>query len=111
MSKHRTFVDLCLNGEVLMDEIDEFVEDWHAQEDDSEPLHSYLGMSADEYSLWVEQPTSLRLILAARQEDAPLYEALSRYASLEPVAARAADPEAAKVVLEWLRKTGRIKTS
>jgi hypothetical protein len=109
MSSRRTFIDLCLSGEVVMDEIDDLVDEWHQDGGSTESLHAFLGMTAEEYALWVEKPGSLRLILAAREEGAPLYEAIERFAELEPVAARAADPEAAMVVLKWLRKTGRIK--
>jgi hypothetical protein len=108
MSKPATFIDLCLSGDVVMDEIDDFVETWHTDESIDEPIDGFLGMTEEEYALWVEQPGSLRLILAAREEGAPLYEAIERFAELEPITARAADPEAARVVLQWLRKTGRI---
>jgi hypothetical protein len=108
MSRRATFLDLCLSGDVVMDEIDEFVEAWHTDDRINEPVHVFLGMSEEEYALWVEQPGSLRLILAAREEGTPLYEAIERFAELEPIATRAADPEAASVVLNWLRKTGRI---
>jgi hypothetical protein len=101
------FVELCLAGDVLMDEIDDYVHAWHTG-DTKESIYDFLGMTREEYDLWVEQPRSLRLILAARERGIPLYEALERQEELEPVAARAADPEAAKVVLEWLRKTGRM---
>jgi hypothetical protein len=106
---NRSFIELCLTGDIVMDEIDDFVERWHEDASVTQPIHEFLGMTKEEYALWVEQPGSLRLILAAREENAPLYEAIERFAELEPVAARAADPEAAMVVLQWLRKTGRIK--
>jgi hypothetical protein len=109
MSRRETFMELVLAGEVVQDEIDDFIDLWHEDRTATGHLHDFLGMTRDEYNLWVEQPGSLRLILAAREEDAPLYEAIERYAALEPVAARAADPEAAMVVLKWLRETGRIK--
>jgi hypothetical protein len=109
VSSRDTFIDLCLRGEVVQDEIDDFVDLWHEDETDDRPIHEFLGMTKEEYDLWVEQPGALRLILAAREERAgDLYGAIERYAELEPVAARAADPEAAKVVVRWLRKTGRI---
>ena len=38
MSSRRTFVDLCLNGDVLMDEIDDFVEAWHEDPEAPEPI-------------------------------------------------------------------------
>jgi hypothetical protein len=108
MSRRATFVELSLAGDVVMDEIDDFVAAWHNDPAIREPLHEFLGMTEEEYALWVEQPGSLRLILAARDEDASLYEAIERFAKLEPITARAADPEAARVVLKWLRRTGRI---
>jgi hypothetical protein len=109
MSSQSTFIELALRGEVVQDEIDDFVDEWHDDEQDDRALHEFLGMTQQEYELWVEQPGSLRLILAARNEGAAdLYGAIARYAEMEPVTARAADPEAAKVVLGWLRKTGRI---
>lgn len=108
MSSRPTFIELCLSGDVVMDEIDDFVEVWHTDDAIEEPIHQFLGMTEEEYALWVEQPGSLRLILAARDENAPLYEAIERFVELEPITARAADSEAARVVLQWLRKTGRI---
>lgn len=109
MSRDATFVDLALTGDVVMDEIEDFVEEWHTSKRITEPIHEFLGMTEEEYALWVEQPGSLRLILAARREEEPLYSAIRHYAEREPIAARAADHEAARVVLQWLRKTGRIK--
>jgi hypothetical protein len=90
-----------------MDEIDDFVDEWHASPTE-ETIYDFLGMTQEEYDLWVEQPSSLRLILAAREDHLLLYEAIERYVDYEPVAARAADPAEARVVLEWLRKTGRL---
>lgn len=109
MSSRDTFMDKTLRGEVLMDEIDDFVEAWHDDETTDLSIAPYLGMTQEEYDLWVEKPGALRLIVAAREEGEPLYEAINRFAELEPVAARAADPGAARVVLQWLRQTGRIQ--
>jgi hypothetical protein len=108
MSNHSTFMELCLRGQVVQDEIDDFIDLWH-EEHDERSLPEFLGMTQQEYDLWVEQPGALRLILAARDEDADdLFGAIERYSEMEPVATRAADPEAAKVVVRWLRQTGRI---
>ena len=46
------FVDLCLGGDVPEDEIDDFVEKWHEDENTTQELHEYLGMSWEEYSAW-----------------------------------------------------------
>ena len=42
--KERYFIDLCSNGEVLMDEIDDFIDEWHESAREIE-LHEFLGMS------------------------------------------------------------------
>ena len=38
---------------VPKDEIDDFVEKWHEDENTTQELHEYLGMSWEEYSAWV----------------------------------------------------------
>ena len=48
-----TFITSCLNGEVLVEDIDDFVEAWHeGREGANQELHEYLGMSWEEYSIW-----------------------------------------------------------
>ena len=60
----KTFLDLVLAGDARQDDIDDFVDRWH-DGDASCPLAAFLGMSDDEYALWVEKPSSLSLILQA----------------------------------------------
>jgi hypothetical protein len=48
----KTFLDLVLAGEARQDDIDDFVEQWH-DGDASCSLAEFLGMSDDEYALWV----------------------------------------------------------
>lgn len=62
----RTFGDLWLQGEVLADEIDDFVDTWH-ESDTGKPLHAFLGLTREEYGLWVERPAALDIILEARK--------------------------------------------
>jgi hypothetical protein len=103
-------MDLALHGEAFLDDIDAFVEEWH-QGEGAETLAEFLGMTPEEYRLWVEQDAALRFILNARMmgESAPLYEAVAK-AAREPVAMRAPNVDEAEEVLAWLRETGRIKT-
>lgn len=63
----KTFLDLVLAGDACQDDIDDFVDRWH-DGDASCSLAAFLGMSDDEYALWVEKPSSLRLILQAHAE-------------------------------------------
>ena len=60
----QTFLDLVLAGDARQDDIDDFVDQWH-DGDLSCSLAAFLGMSDDEYALWVEKPSSLHLILQA----------------------------------------------
>jgi hypothetical protein len=106
-----TFVERCLQGRANLDEIDDYIDEWRNSTDDRE-LHDYLGMSWDEYRLWVERPAALRHILFSRRHNVPLESVLEKYAlDREPVAARARDAEEARDVLDWLKKTGRLASS
>jgi hypothetical protein len=105
-AKIDTFIDLCLMGEVLAEEIDDFVAQWH-ETDTDRSIEEYLGLTPQEYILWVEKPEALEFILYSRRYNNPLqdYEAASRAFR---VAARAVSPEDADTLIHWLRETGRI---
>lgn len=63
MSKNeRTFMDLCIAGETNLEGIGLYVEKWHKGED-NRLLHDYLGMSLNEYALWMVRPKCLRDIV------------------------------------------------
>ena len=61
------FINLCVRGKCLLDDIDDYVEAWHGC-DSSLPLHSYLGMSRPEYSLWMMDPDILPFIVEAHRQ-------------------------------------------
>jgi hypothetical protein len=110
-----TFVDRALSGEASLDDIDDYVDTWHDDAAEKRELHDYLGLTRDEYGLWVEQPSSLRFILFSRRHDEDLPEVLDRFAADEalagePVAARAASREEAQAVRSWLVETGRLES-
>jgi hypothetical protein len=107
MSKRHTFIDACLAGEALLSDIDNFVSAWHEDGSETCELSEYLGMSSEEYRLWVEQPEVLRFILAARKNRMPVTELLVRQAGLM-AAARSEEKGDAVQVLRWLIKTGRV---
>lgn len=102
-----SFVELCLEGSVLEEEIDQFVEDWHEGREGADmQLHEYLGMSWDEYQIWATTPLVLSFVLAARKRGTSLDQELTmeRYA----IAARAGSVAEATRVEAWLRSTGKI---
>jgi hypothetical protein len=101
-----TFIEAVLAGDALWVDADEWVAKWHRGEGPGD-LHDYLGMTWDEYRLWTEQPSSLRVIVAAHEADEPVERFLEEADELA-IAARGLEPKDRDAVLTWLRKTGRI---
>ena len=103
------FMGLALNGRVVSDEIDDFVAAWHAS-DDPQPLHEFLGMSWEEYQLWVSDPAYLNIILAARHNGEDLRHAVQavndHFRSPDRIAARSTNPERVRQLEQWLAKNG-----
>lgn len=61
------FLELYLRGDVVEEDIHRFVEDWHEGRDGAGvELHEHLGMSWEEYGVWIATPAALSSILAAR---------------------------------------------
>ena len=76
MSEQMSFLDRLIAGTARAGEIDEYVEKWH-EGDGSAELREYLGMTAEEYSLWLDNPEMLAEICAARRSRQPLVQASS----------------------------------
>jgi hypothetical protein len=106
-----SYMDLLLRGEALMQDIDDFIDAWHDGSDGSPAsemsLAQYLGMTEDEYRLWVEMPSALGFIAAAHRERQPV-EALLAARDELGLAARASDRSEADRLVEWLSKRGRL---
>ena len=102
-----TFLAKCLAGDADLDDIGSFVEAWHSGAGPEMELDEYLGMTLDEYAVWVERPSALAAIVSAHRWEMPLLQALQDLAAI-PMAARALDPTEANEDLEWLKKTERI---
>lgn len=109
INKKQTFVELCLNGDAFLDEIDDFIDMWHDNEDTSEEisLYDHLGMTWREYSLWVKDSDVLSSIINARKKGVDLHEELRQ--ELQPLAARADSTEEAQKILSWLQERGEIE--
>lgn len=61
-----SFVERVLEGTASCEDIDDYVERWHEGDGDVE-LHEYLGLSWDEYALWVEKSDSIEPIIARKK--------------------------------------------
>ncbi|MDR7300994.1 hypothetical protein [Haloactinomyces albus] len=94
------------SGEALLDDIDDWVDDWHdahgAPGGKPRPLANYLGLTENEYALWAELPESLRFFLAARRAQYPASESAG-LAGVAEAAARTDNDVEATAVLHWLR--------
>jgi len=68
MSEQRNFISLALAGKVTPDQIDDYVGKWH---DNSSglALHEYLGLTCEEYGVWLSNPDQLLEILANRKSN------------------------------------------
>ncbi len=100
-----SFIELCLNGDVLEDEIDDFVDNWHEDEKTTLELHEYLGMSWDEYSIWATRPSILPFILSARKKGTTFDAELNQ--KRLALAARAETVEEAHRLESWLKLIGK----
>lgn len=107
-----TYMDLLLDGQALLQDIDDFIDDWHDAPDGSwaasHSLEEFLGMTPDEYTLWVERPESLRFIAAAHKAKQPVSAILASRDRFGLVA-RASEQSEAHELLQWLIDHGRIK--
>jgi len=85
-----SFFELYTRGEAAPDDIQDFIGRWHEDREPAAcdmPLHEYLGLTRDEYEVWLYDPFSLPCILQARQPGRNLVDTMAaRYAQL-----RAAD--------------------
>ncbi|TCT21548.1 hypothetical protein [Thiobaca trueperi] len=98
------FIEQCLAGLALPDDIDDFVDSWH-DGDSKVSLHRYLGMSKSEYSLWVADPGVLPYIINAHYFGRDVSEILGEVEAL-PLAARSDGPEKALKLMRWLKREG-----
>ena len=95
-------MDMALRGEAMFDEIDDFVDKWH-ECSDRHKLSEFLGMSPDEYSLWLSDPSYIGLILAARHDERSLLEAVNdNYSDLTKLAARSDKSEKVARLRAWI---------
>ena len=98
------FIEQCLAGLALPDDIDNFVDSWHEQEGD-DSLHHFLGMTKREYSLWVADPDVLPYIINAHHFGKDV-SALLEEADTLPLAARSNGPDKALKLMQWLKSEG-----
>ena len=71
-TKPRTFFDLFIDGQAIAEDADDFIDAWHDSGDEEElPLTEFLGMTEEEYDVWMMDGRTLPEIAAARRPDSP----------------------------------------
>lgn len=64
--EHATFIDRCLAGQAVAEDVDDAVDAWH-ECDDPRELREVLGLTAEEYAQWVTAPSILQTIISSRR--------------------------------------------
>ena len=62
-----SFIELCLSGERRLDDVDDFIESWHSGSGGDVTLREALGLSNQEYSVWLATPEILGDIIEKRR--------------------------------------------
>lgn len=102
-----SFFDLYSRGEASPDDVDDFVDRWH---DDQEPwarnleLHEYLGMTHEEYEVWLCDPLALPSILQARRSGRTLVAIVQQRFEAMVAANRRADATILYSLGNWLKE-------
>jgi hypothetical protein len=93
--------------------IEDAVQEWHERrglraDGTSVPMHEWLGLTRDEYRLFVERADALETILMARRYGLSIAELVKvTQSGSTSIAARSAPKDLAKVTA-WLKQTGRL---
>jgi DNA-directed RNA polymerase specialized sigma subunit len=104
---NKPFLERYMNGDVLPEDIDDFIDDWHRNPKRKE-IFEFLGLTKEEYSIWLRDPDVLPHIARARRDNVDLPTILHEAASDMLIAARSSDRLKIKRLLQWLEQRGKI---
>ena len=101
-----SFIQLCINGDALLEDIDDFVDSWH--DGDSElSLAEFLGMSNSEYNIWLREPDILPIIIKAKRDHKDSASLMNE--EVYHMAARSGDVVQSEKLKSWLIREGLWK--
>lgn len=100
-----SFIDELIAGNALLEDIDDFVDKWHEQ-DTGMRLHEYLGLTEEEYQVWLLNPDIIPIVLKARIEDRNSLEMIGT--EVYAMAARSTNPSTFSHLQKWLTEKGYI---
>ena len=99
----KSFIEKCLEGSVLFSEIHDYIEQWHESADIDVPLNEYLGMTQEEYDLFVKDEKNLGYIFYSRRHKVSLDFVLK---GDHRIAARTTSLDKAEEIDLWLKSEG-----
>jgi hypothetical protein len=94
---------MCVARDVRYDDIDDFIEEWHGNPDGKE-LHEHLGMTWQEYALWVVDASILPMIVSLRRQNRSLDDVLQEFADRLPGTGRPAGLAKTRELIDWLKR-------
>jgi hypothetical protein len=102
-SEALTFFELYSRGDIPAERIDDFVSDWRASDDSEQrSLAAFLGLTDEEYDIWLMDPDTLPQILLARRTERRLKDVVADYVAAMRGAARPEDRSALYALGHWL---------
>lgn len=100
-----SFLTLYSDGRVTADQVDDYVDAWHKSgAEEVRSLSEYLGMTDEEYGVWVMTPRALPVIVAARRFGRPLWEFVAPFYEQLRAAAAPDDKPVLHAMGYWLKK-------
>ena len=99
----KTFIFDCINGDALIDELDDYVDHWaeHGEQLGCS-LREYLGMSVKEYGYFLIDEDYLADIIYAHEHQLDIDDVIRDAENSLPMAARAEKADETKIIQKWL---------
>ena len=68
-TKHESVVEAVLAGKATADQVDDWVDRWHASDSSDTELHTFLGLNEAEMESWLTESLTLEEIIGRRAHD------------------------------------------
>jgi hypothetical protein len=99
------FLELYAAGNVAAEDIDDFIDAWHESDaKEKRTLAQFLGMTEDEYTVWLASRKALPMIAAAQREGRALTDVVAEHLDDLRHNGRSVDQTAIRVLSNWLSR-------